>query len=97
MEVNGTEILGRVMPKDETYQVKVYDFKRPDKFSKEQIRSLSIIHETCARIAKASLSANRLGRGFRFDRLDLLSAHVQDAARVGQIDCGNNKVKMGRR
>ena len=27
-------------------RVKLYDFKRPDKFSKEQMRTLSFIHET---------------------------------------------------
>jgi flagellar motor switch protein FliM len=37
--------------------VKVYDFKRPDKFSKEQIRTVSIMHETFARLASTSLSA----------------------------------------
>jgi len=35
----------------------IYDFKRPDKFSKDQIRSISIIHETFARLITTSLSA----------------------------------------
>ena len=38
-------------------KIKIYDFKRPDKFSKDQIRSISIIHETFARLAATSLSA----------------------------------------
>lgn len=37
--------------------IKIYDFKRPDKFSKEQIRTVSIMHETFSRLASTSLSA----------------------------------------
>jgi flagellar motor switch protein FliM len=33
----------------DTLKIKVYDFARPDKFSKEQIRVMQIIHETFAR------------------------------------------------
>ena len=33
----------------ETRQVRPYDFKRPDKFSKDQLRALEMIHETFAR------------------------------------------------
>jgi flagellar motor switch protein FliM len=36
---------------------KPYDFKRPDKFSKDQIRTLQMIHETFARMVTTSLSA----------------------------------------
>lgn len=35
----------------------VYDFRRPDKFSKEQIRTLQMLHETFARHAATALSA----------------------------------------
>lgn len=38
-------------------KIKIYDFKRPDKFSKEQIRTVSIMHETFARLTTTSLSA----------------------------------------
>jgi flagellar motor switch protein FliM len=38
-------------------KIKIYDFKRPDKFSKEQIRTISIMHETFARLTTTSLSA----------------------------------------
>ena len=31
------------------YKVKVYDFKRPDKFSKDQLRAIQMIHEAFAR------------------------------------------------
>jgi len=37
--------------------IKIYDFKRPDKFSKDQIRTVSIMHETFARLTTTSLSA----------------------------------------
>ncbi len=37
--------------------IKTYDFKRPDKFSKDQIRTLQMIHETFARSTTTELSA----------------------------------------
>jgi len=37
-------------------QIKSYNFKRPNKFSKEQIQTLSIMHETFAILSAASLS-----------------------------------------
>lgn len=41
----------------ESRKIKIYDFKRPDKFSKEQIRTVSVMHETFARLTTTSLSA----------------------------------------
>ena len=38
-------------------KIKIYDFKRPDKCSKDQIRTVSIMHETFARLATTALSA----------------------------------------
>mgnify|MGYP000535142747 CR=1 FL=1 len=38
-------------------QVRLYDFRSPDKFSKEQIRTLALMHENFARIAQTALSA----------------------------------------
>jgi flagellar motor switch protein FliM len=38
-------------------KIKIYDFKRPDKFSKDQIRTVSIMHETFARLTTTSISA----------------------------------------
>ena len=38
-------------------KIKIYDFRRPDKFSKDQIRTVSIMHETFARLTTTSLSA----------------------------------------
>jgi flagellar motor switch protein FliM len=35
----------------------VYDFKRPDKFSKDQIRTVAMMHETFARLVTTTLSA----------------------------------------
>src|SRR6266566_1933212 len=37
--------------------VKLYDFRRPDKFSKEHIRAIQNIHETYARVTASSLSS----------------------------------------
>ncbi|CEM63333.1 flagellar motor switch protein FliM [Treponema phagedenis] len=44
-------------PVNDTRKIKIYDFKRPDKFSKEQMRTLSLMHETFARLTTTSLSA----------------------------------------
>jgi len=41
----------------EQKKVKIYDFRRPDKFSKDQIRTLQMMHETFARITTTALSA----------------------------------------
>lgn len=38
-------------------KIKLYDFKRPDKFSKDQIRILSMLHENFARLFNTYLSA----------------------------------------
>ena len=38
-------------------KIKIYDFKRPDKFSKDQIRTISMMHETFARLTSTQLSA----------------------------------------
>lgn len=46
--------------KDEENQkkIKVYDFKRPDKFSKDQIRTLYMLHENFARLLNTYLSTH---------------------------------------
>jgi flagellar motor switch protein FliM len=43
-------------PARDSRKIKIYDFKRPDKFSKEQIRIMSIIHETFAHHATLALT-----------------------------------------
>jgi flagellar motor switch protein FliM len=40
-----------------TVSYEVYDFRRPDKFSKDQLRTLQMLHETFARLAGSALSA----------------------------------------
>jgi flagellar motor switch protein FliM len=46
-----------IRPAADTRKIKIYDFKRPDKFSKEQIRTISMMHDTFARLTTTSLSA----------------------------------------
>ena len=46
-----------VKPAADTRKIKYYDFTRPDKFPKEQLRTVSIMHATFARLTTASLSA----------------------------------------
>lgn len=43
--------------KNHAISYEVYDFRRPDKFSKDQLRTLQMLHETFARLAGSSLSA----------------------------------------
>jgi flagellar motor switch protein FliM len=38
--------------------VKLYDFHRPDKLSKEQLRTLTVLHQNFARLISSTLSAN---------------------------------------
>jgi flagellar motor switch protein FliM len=45
---------GKQVPAD---NIRRYDFRRPDRFSKEQMRALRMIHETWARRVSVSLSA----------------------------------------
>jgi len=45
---------GSLMP---DRNIKLYDFRRPDKFSKEHIRAIQNIHETFARVTASSLSS----------------------------------------
>lgn len=51
------EIVAEAVQKDDERKVKAYDFRRPDKFSKEQIRTLNMIHENFARGISTMLSA----------------------------------------
>ena len=44
-------------PVNSARKIKIYDFKRPSKFSKEQLRTVSNMHETFARLTTTSLSA----------------------------------------
>src|SRR4030043_509282 len=41
----------------EQKKVKIYDFRRPGKFSKDHIRTLQMMHETFARLTTTALSA----------------------------------------
>lgn len=43
--------------KEQRRNIRIWDFRRPDKFSKEQVRTISIMHETFARLTTTSLSA----------------------------------------
>ena len=48
---------GQGRPRQISTAYEVYDFRRPDKFSKDQLRTLQMLHETFARISGSSLSA----------------------------------------
>ncbi|MBN2441211.1 MAG: flagellar motor switch protein FliM [Spirochaetales bacterium] len=54
---NGDKDIQDAIVQSDQKKVKIYDFKRPDKFSKEQMRTLSFIHEAFARSTSTSLSA----------------------------------------
>lgn len=45
-----------LVPEEPKAKVKRYDFRRPDKFSKDQVRTLQMIHENYARFLSTSLA-----------------------------------------
>lgn len=53
---SGDVDIDEVKNKEEERKIKVYDFKRPDKFSKDQLRTLQMIHETFSRLVSTMLS-----------------------------------------
>ena len=59
-KVRSKDTAQRIEPEDERFKkrmIKQYDFKRPDKFSKDQMRTLQMIHESFARSTTSDLSA----------------------------------------
>ena len=52
----GTSIDEIAAKADEYAKLKIYDFKRPDKFSKDQLRAIQMIHESFARQMTTVLS-----------------------------------------
>ena len=55
---DGTVSAEEVKADEEQKKIKVYDFKRPDKFSKDQIRTLQMLHESFARMLNTYLSTH---------------------------------------
>ena len=55
-------------------RVKVYDFRKPDKFIKDQIRSLHLIHETIGTLLSSKLSIRlRMNASFHLELVDQLT------------------------
>ena len=54
----GTVSAEEVKAEETQKKVKPYDFKRPDKFSKDQIRTLYMLHESFARLLNTYLSTH---------------------------------------
>jgi len=46
---SGSVDLDSISDNSTDYKIKIYDFKRPDKFSKDQLRAIQMIHEAFAR------------------------------------------------
>lgn len=55
--VRGRDLLGGSPFPDRELTVKLYDFRRPDKFSWEQIRTFSMMHEEIARLMAINLAS----------------------------------------
>ena len=55
---DGTVSAEEVKADEEQKKVKTYDFKRPDKFSKDQIRTLFMLHESFSRLLNTYLSTH---------------------------------------
>lgn len=56
--MDGSVDTNEVKQEAQSKKVKVYDFKRPDKFSKDQIRTLYMLHESFARLLNTYLSTH---------------------------------------
>lgn len=54
---SGSVSAEEIKAEEEQKKVKTYDFKRPDKFSKDQIRTLYMIHENFSRLWNTYLSS----------------------------------------
>ncbi|HOP75143.1 MAG TPA: flagellar motor switch protein FliM [Bacillota bacterium] len=54
---SGTIKVDEVISDEKKKKVKPYDFRRPNKFSKDQLRTLVMLHENFARLLTTSLSA----------------------------------------
>ena len=54
----GETSLEELKREETTRKIKVYDFKRPDKFSKDQIRTLYMLHESFARLLNTYMSSH---------------------------------------
>lgn len=54
---SGTLKVDEVISDEKKKKVKPYDFRRPNKFSKDQLRTLVMLHENFARLLTTSLSA----------------------------------------
>ena len=55
---DGSVSAEEVKAEEEQKKVKIYDFKRPDKFSKDQIRTLFMLHEGFSRLLNTYLSTS---------------------------------------
>ena len=55
---DGSVSADAVKAEEDQKKVKTYDFKRPDKFSKDQIRTLYMLHENFARLLNTYLSTS---------------------------------------
>lgn len=54
---NDPDSLETLKQEETSKKIKVYDFKRPDKFSKDQIRTLYMLHESFARMLNTYMSS----------------------------------------
>lgn len=55
---NDPDSLESIKQEENAKKIKVYDFKRPDKFSKDQIRTLYMLHESFARMLNTYMSSH---------------------------------------
>jgi flagellar motor switch protein FliM len=57
-EIKPEQATGTKKPDERHKKIRVYDFRRPNKFSKEQIHAIQAIHENYARLLATYLSAH---------------------------------------
>ena len=61
---------------EEQKKVKTYDFKRPDKFSKDQIRTLNMLHDNFARLFNTYRSTQRNHHRLTYPRRMINTSHT---------------------
>jgi flagellar motor switch protein FliM len=68
------EVSAEDVKEEKGQKVKVYDFRRPEKFSRDQIRTLEMMHETFARHISTTLTAHlRSGVNMRVASVDQIT------------------------
>ena len=65
---------------EEKHKVKLYDFRSPQKFSKEHIRTLELVHDNYARIISLLEKANNISMNEK--KYELLKEDIEKTRKI---------------